>query len=260
MTLNQIIDKLRNEINTKNRKDVVDSFEDILTENLKELANVRNFYQLPLSNIISIISKAKFDSNDEDDESYEVLQNFIKNIIETHVDEKETLLILQSIDISQMSLSYAKTISILKMFTNCPFFQHLCSLYDNEQQLLVRDFGDEIKQKDQEIKKLKQQVTELKSDQVLKAIEEINALKETVNTLKMKLGDYESPLRILQNSMDELKIRVESLEQREHDDVDELKDEVKDIKNKDEMQDSYLKKLKRAVNILRQGNSFINSD
>ena len=116
------------ELNERNRKEVIDNLEEMLSKNVKELSKNQNIFHLPLKIIFSIISKVNFNSIDENDNGFEILQNIIKNTINAHYEEKETLLILQSIDFSQLFLSYEKIISHFGLFTNCQILQQFCNL------------------------------------------------------------------------------------------------------------------------------------
>ena len=140
MSVEQVVEKLKNEINERNRKDIIDNLEEMLSENVKEISKNENFFQLPLKNIFSVISKINFNSIGESDDRYEILQNIIKNTINSHYEEKETLLILQNVDISQLSLSYEKIISILGLFTNCPILKQFYNLHNEKQQLPENDY------------------------------------------------------------------------------------------------------------------------
>ena len=163
MSVKQIVEKLKKEINERNRKDAIDNLEEMLSENVEELSKNEKFFYIPLKNIFSVISKVNFNSIDESDNGFEILQNIIKNTINAHYEEKETLLILQNIDFSQLFLSYEKIISLFGLFTNCQILQQFCNLHNEKQQLPEKDYEYELKQKDKEIEKLKQQMKEFQS-------------------------------------------------------------------------------------------------
>ena len=54
------IEKLKNEIQTKNRNDVIVSFEEIIADTLKNSPIDDELFSLPFNNIVSIVSKIKF--------------------------------------------------------------------------------------------------------------------------------------------------------------------------------------------------------
>ena len=87
----QIVEKLKKEINKRNRKDAIDNLEEMLSENVEELSKNEKFFYIPLKNIFSVISKVNINSIDESDNGFEILQNIIKNTINAHYEEKETL-------------------------------------------------------------------------------------------------------------------------------------------------------------------------
>ena len=135
MSVQQIIDALQNEINERNRNDVIDRLEETLSENAKEVSKNEDFFHFPLKIINCVISKINLNFIDERDDGFDILQNIITRTINAHYEEKETLLILQNIDISHISLSYERIFSLFELFTNCPIIQHFCNLYNEKQQL-----------------------------------------------------------------------------------------------------------------------------
>ena len=160
MSTKLIVEKLRKEINGRNQKEVIDSYYELLSEDVKELSKTESFFHLPLKNIFCVISKTNFNFIEEIDDRFEILQNIIKNTINAHYKEKETLLILHYVDISQIFLSYERILYIFGLFTNCPILQHFINLNEEKQQLPEKDYEYELKQKEQEIEKLKQQIKE----------------------------------------------------------------------------------------------------
>ena len=158
MSVQHIVNKLKKEINERNRKDIIDNLEEMLSENSKELSKNQSFFQLPLKNVLEVISRISFNSFDESDDVCEILQCIIKNTISAHYKEKKTLLILQNIDISQIFLTYENILSLFELFTNCPILQYFCNLYNERQQLPEKDYEYELNQKDKEIEKMKSQI------------------------------------------------------------------------------------------------------
>ena len=53
MSVEQVVEKLKNEINERNRKDIIDNLEEMLSENVKEISKNENFFQfwVPLESI-----------------------------------------------------------------------------------------------------------------------------------------------------------------------------------------------------------------
>ena len=155
--------KLTIERNGRNRKDDIIDVNENLSKNINGLSKNQNFFHLPLKNIFSLMLKINFNFIDESDDRFEILLNIIQNIINAHYKEKETLLILQNIDISQLFLSFEKIISMNELFINCSILQHFCNLYNEKQQLPEIDYEYELRQKDKEIEKLKKQIKEFHS-------------------------------------------------------------------------------------------------
>ena len=78
MNVDQIVEKLKKEINQRNRKDVIFNIEEMLSENVEELSKNEKFFYILLKNIFSVISKVNFNSIDESDDGFEILQNITK--------------------------------------------------------------------------------------------------------------------------------------------------------------------------------------
>ena len=157
--LKEIVNRYENEIREQNRIDNINNLENILSENIQELSTNQKFFNLPLINIFSVISKANFDEIEEsEDKILAIIQNIIKNIIEKHSKEKETILILQNIN--KTSFSYEEILSLLELITNCPILVDFCKLYKEQKQLPEKDYEYEInqKKKNKEINHLKQEI------------------------------------------------------------------------------------------------------
>ena len=100
MGVEEDVQKLEEEIKGANRKDLINEYETKLINNIEELSTNENFFNLPLNNIFSIISKVDFNEIEDVDRILEIIQNIIKNIISKHSEEKETLLILQNLNLT----------------------------------------------------------------------------------------------------------------------------------------------------------------
>ena len=82
MILEEIINKLEEEIKGNGKQDVINEYESKLSRKIEELSRNEVFFNLPLNNIFSVISKVDFDEIEENDKAIEIIQNIIKNIIE----------------------------------------------------------------------------------------------------------------------------------------------------------------------------------
>ena len=175
MNIQQIVQKLNEEINGNNRKERIETYEELLSENAKELSKNEDFFKFPLNHIFSVISNINFNEIDEKDKTVETIQNIIKNLIQKHFDEKETILILQKLNFPTISFSYEELFSILELITNCPILVTFCDLYKEINLLPEKDLEYQIQQKEIEIDKHQQK---------------IEALQQTINSLQQP-GDYE---------------------------------------------------------------------
>ena len=165
MNLNKFITKLEEEINGKKRSEVIEVIEEELIDNIEELSENENFFNLSLDSIFSIISKVEFNENEEN--ALEIIKNITKNVVKMHSKEKETILILQNINTTTISLSYDEIFSILELITNCPILSNLCNMHKEEGHLVDIDYLYEIDQKNKEIEKLKQEIINLSSNKTV---------------------------------------------------------------------------------------------
>ena len=168
MSVSQIVQKLGEECNGRKRKDVIDEYEQILSEDVEGLSKNKNFFNLPLNNIFSVISKVNFNEIEENDELIEIIHNIINNTVDSHYDEKETILILQNLNLKSHSLSYEEILSILESITNCPILSDFCNLYKEQKEFPSKDYKFELQQKEKEIERLKQIIKELIKYQPIK--------------------------------------------------------------------------------------------
>ena len=160
MDVNLAVIKMKNEINGKNRKDAIDALEENLIDNIEELSKSDDFFTFPLTNIFSVISKVVFSNLNEKSVALNVIKNIVQKTIKAHFNEKETLLLIHNIDITNNFFSYEEIISILELFTNCTFLTELCNSYNEKIQIPEKDFEYEISLRDKEIQKLKQQISQ----------------------------------------------------------------------------------------------------
>ena len=156
MSVKQIIINLSEEIKDQNRKEILDSYGLKLSKEIEELSKSKDFFNLPLNIIFSVISKVNFNEIEESDKTLKIIQTIIKNIIKKHSEEKETILILQYLNITTIPFSYEEIISILETITNCPILVTFCKSYKGQKQLPHKDYKYELQQKEEEIEKLKQ--------------------------------------------------------------------------------------------------------
>ena len=161
MEVNHILSNFVRELNNKKRDEKIEAYETTLSIHIEELVENNNFYKLPVDRIIKIINKSDF-SDIEDEELKTLLENIIKNSIEAHHNESETLLFLQIISQKTQSLSHEEILSFLSLFTDCPLLVQLCE-YCNEQEKEVEvDNSYELGILQKEISRMKKELYSIK--------------------------------------------------------------------------------------------------
>ena len=178
MNVSEAVERMREEINGKNRKDVIGELEKILVENVEELSKNDDFFHFPLTNILSLMSKVDFSMITGKYNLLEVLHNFVKGTINAHFKEKGTIMLLQGIDIAKLCLSYDEIYSIIELFTNCPILKQFCKLHKENQTQPEIDYDYELHQKDEIIKKLQKENAELLEHQTTMYFSPINEKPE----------------------------------------------------------------------------------
>ena len=111
MELEEVVQKLKKEIDGSNQVDVIEDLQNILVRNVEELSKNNEFFTLPLKIIFSVISKVDFSTIDENDDIKIIIKDIIQKTVNKHFEEKETLMILQNIDITNLSLSYESSVN-----------------------------------------------------------------------------------------------------------------------------------------------------
>ena len=154
-----------------------------LSENPENLENDEEFYLLPLSIILSIVSKIDFSYFDQPILS---LQNILKKILNSHFDEQETILLLQNININTISPTYDDYFNIISKFTNCQFLVNFYKIYDKNKRYLNIDYRYKFEKQNEEIINLKKQIEHLQRNG-----EDIN--DNTDNFIKTPPKEEENP-------------------------------------------------------------------
>ena len=142
----------------KQQPPAIDNLEKISSDKIIELSTNEIFFHSPLKHILSYISMIDFSSIDDIDDRFDILKKIIENTINAHSTEKETLLIMQYIDISQFNLSYERFLLFFELFTNCPILKLFCNLYKITEILPEKDYKYDLEQKVNEIDRLKQAI------------------------------------------------------------------------------------------------------
>ena len=150
------IDKLIKEINGENRKELIDSLEGAITEDLTKVIKEKQFFSLPLNNILNIVSKIYLS---EQEDPISLIKTIITKTIENHSEEKETLLLLSSIKTNDIEITLEQCVDILSLFKQCDIFIQLNKKYHENDKEVDIDRGYLIEQKEKEILELKQELT-----------------------------------------------------------------------------------------------------
>ena len=156
-----ILKKYVKELNENKESKKINEYEDLLSDEIENLVNIQDFYQLKLENIISIVEKVEFEEIEENkgiDGCISLIQKIIQETQKIH--QKETILLLNSIHISRCSFNVDSCISILKEFETSEICFVLCDLLNPE--LVTRNYEEELSLKEKEIKKLQTELSNLK--------------------------------------------------------------------------------------------------
>ena len=155
-----IIKKISNEINEKNRPDVIETFKEVLVDGFELTAQEKTFYSLPLELIFDVISKVDFSSFECD---ASLLKTIVKNTVSSYPNIKETLYLLHFIKANCIPLTLNDCVGVLSLFDNSELCIRLGELYDEiDSPSLEVDYDIKLKEKEEEIKSLQFLVNNLK--------------------------------------------------------------------------------------------------
>ena len=148
-----IVKKLLKETKERNRSDIIQACEEIIIDRIKEAIDIKEFPQLPVKNILSILSHVNFTDN------IDTLKNAIQNVVEFHKDESETLQLLHILKRSNLpSLSFDDCISIFECFTN----SDLCNILRENKKLPDVDWEYICEEKNKRIEELQVKINKIK--------------------------------------------------------------------------------------------------
>ena len=155
--IQSIVKNLNEELMDTNRKNIIDMYEEKLSRNFENLSNSESFFDLPINNILSIISKVNFSDIET---NLPKLIEIIKKTISSHKNEKETLFLLDCIKVPNdaQSFSFNDCISIFQSFTNNNLCVTLGKLYAVEEQQPILDYEYQLNNKEKEIEILREQI------------------------------------------------------------------------------------------------------
>ena len=104
-----------------------------LNQNIEILINTKDFFEIPLENILLIASKIEFLTVND---APKTISAFIINTINSHPDEKETLMLLNAIKLKNWRFSFDDLIETLTSFTNSDLLSLLGQNYMYEKMVL----------------------------------------------------------------------------------------------------------------------------
>ena len=155
------VKKLILEEEGEKRREQIDRYEEYLSENIVEAAQSTSFPQLPIHNIISILSKVDFSTH-----NINILKQLITNMVTSHLDEPETLQLFHKLNLKKEKLpklDINECISVFACFTNSDLCNMLSSLNDMpfgvDWRYISKDKNNEIEKLKNIIRKLHNQIT-----------------------------------------------------------------------------------------------------
>ena len=163
--------------------------EENLAQNIKEYSTNRDFFNIPLANILNIISKADFTTLDDSD-----IINTVSNIINSFVGDKERIKNELLAHINTDGFDNNKYLAVIeginKSVAPLPqFFIDFSNFYENKKKLVEIDYSHRIKEKDNQIRNLQNNINVL-HDQIKKINDQINKSKDQIN----KFNDYSADI------------------------------------------------------------------
>ena len=173
MKAKSVINKLIKAINDNKNEDVINTYIDVIADNIAEVAKQPLFYTLPFNTISAIVQKVDFN---EENDPLPLMRAITAGTNKSH--EKESVLLLNAFSDDKLPpLTIEQIIGILSELKSSALLTKLGDLQEEENQLLVPDYEGEItdlrkeiSQRDHEIASLKQKLAEaLPKDKFLPA-------------------------------------------------------------------------------------------
>ena len=170
-----------------------EQYYDYLNQNINVIMNSKEFFELPLEDILLIASKIEFLAVED---MPKAVSTFIKNTIKYHPAEKETIMLLEAIKIKNWSFSFDDLIETLACFTNSDLLSLLARNYICEQGGIEVDVDFELQEREKTIEELQTQVKKLSSKNKRK--------KNSPHTIEKEIT-----LAIKRGSLDKVKYFIE---------------------------------------------------
>ena len=142
------------------KREQIDTYERLLSENIEEAPQSKSFWNLRVHNIFSILSKVDFSTY-----KVNLLQELVTNMVTSHFNEPETLQLLLKLKREKLpKLSFEDYFFLLTCFTNIDIFNIFKELYKETNTGLDLDYEYTIEQKDKEIETLKTKLKKLQQE------------------------------------------------------------------------------------------------
>ena len=146
------LNKYKKSLKGNKNPDEISDREELLSKEIEKLSNIKQFYELNLENILSIVEKVDFEeieSNHGIQGCISIIQKLIQETTKTY--PEQSILLLNSIHISRFSYSFDvnSCISIIKEFIHSDICCILSDLLNP--QLVTRNYEYELSLKDKEI-------------------------------------------------------------------------------------------------------------
>ena len=136
-------------------KDLINSLQLALSNDITNASSLEEFYNLPITNIFNIIKKVDFSIQDD---YYGLLKTIIKNASKKHGD---AVCLLDAFICEYCDLALNEIIDILKCFEHSQLLIKLGQLYDESEKLVDIDFEFELEAKEKKIEELKENTDDI---------------------------------------------------------------------------------------------------
>ena len=149
-----ILEKYLDEIESKQSSGMLLEYEKKLARNISELSTTKNFFQLEIDKIISVVSKVNFI---EVDDPITIIANIIENTIEYH--NEQSILLLNSINCSDLEINEKDCSRIFQYFNFSDLCIKISSIYNPKD--VDFDYDYELSQKEKVIQNLQSEIKNL---------------------------------------------------------------------------------------------------
>ena len=139
-------------LNEGGRKDILESYEELIVDELEEYIEGNLFFELPTNEILKIIDKSNIEDIDQ-------ICSFISKMNENK--KEESILLLNVIKADETT--FEGCMKILSKFDSSPICRRTSELFDENKKLPERDNEHEISELKKEIEKLRNRTKEKKT-------------------------------------------------------------------------------------------------